>query len=115
MLFLSGLKVNCNKTRAVWIGCKKSNGEAFNHRYKLNWDQSDYRYLGLTFSCDMKRMVMTYYENKVKEIELELEQWSKRMLAPLVQTNIGNYIQNEGIKVHIKVSFRDVIFLLKKL
>ena len=37
---LSGLKVNNSKTRAAWIGCKKFSRETFNHRLKLNRNQT---------------------------------------------------------------------------
>ena len=46
---VSGLKINISKTRAVWIGCKKYNGETFNHRYKLDWTQNDFTILGIKF------------------------------------------------------------------
>ena len=48
---MSGLKINVSKTRAVWIGCKKYNGETFNHRYKLDWTQNDFTILGIKFSA----------------------------------------------------------------
>ena len=45
----SGLKLNSTKTRAVWIGCEKFSGETFNHRLKLDWNQTDFTILGIKF------------------------------------------------------------------
>ena len=62
---LSGLKVNNSKTRAVWIGCKKFSGETFNHRLKLNWNQTNFEILGIKFSCNRDTMIEINYKEKV--------------------------------------------------
>ena len=80
---LSGLKVNNSKTRAVWIGCKKFSGETFNHRLKLNWNQTNFEILGIKFSCNLDTMIEINYKEKIAQIEKEIKQWSKRKLTPL--------------------------------
>ena len=79
----SGLKLNSTKTRAVWIGSKKFSGETFNHRLKLDWNQTDFTILGIKFSCNIDTIVDINYNNKLIEIEKEMKQWSKRILTPL--------------------------------
>ena len=79
---MSGLKVNNSKTRAVWIGCRKFSGETFNHRLKLNWNQTDFEILGIKFSCNLDTMTEINYKEKIKQIDIELKQWSKRKLTP---------------------------------
>ena len=79
----SGLKLNSTKTRAVWIGCEKLSGETFNHRLKLDWNQTDFTILGIKFSCNLNTMVDINYTIKLKEIEKEIKQWAKRILTPL--------------------------------
>ena len=79
---MSGLKVNNSKTRAVWIGCRKFSGETFNHRLKLNWNQTDFEILGIKFSCNLDTMTEINYKEKIKQIDVELKQWSKRKLTP---------------------------------
>ena len=54
----SGLKLNSTKTRAVWIGCEKFSGETFNHRLKLDWNQTDFTILGMKFSCNLNTMAI---------------------------------------------------------
>ena len=79
----SGLKVNASKTKAVWIGSRKFSGETFNHRLKLDWSQNDFIILGIKFSCNLDRIIDLNYNEKIKEIEKEIKQWSKRILTPL--------------------------------
>ena len=61
---MSGFKVNNSETRAVWIGSKKFGGDTFNHRYKLDWNQTDFTILGVRFSCNLENMI------KIKQINL---------------------------------------------
>ena len=79
---LSNLKVNSSKTRAIWIGCKKFSGETFNHRLKLNWNQTNFDILGIKFSCNLDTMVKINYKDRIEQIEKELKIWSKRKLTP---------------------------------
>ena len=79
----SGLKLNANKTRAVWIGSQKFSGETFNHRLKLDWSQTDFTILGIKFSCNLDTIVDINYNVKLAEIEKEMKQWSKRILTPI--------------------------------
>ena len=79
---ISGLKVNNSKTKAVWIGSKKFSGETFNHRFKLDWNQNNFEILGIIFSCNLDTMIQLNYVKKLKQIDRDLKQWSKRILTP---------------------------------
>ena len=79
---LSNLKVNSSKKRAIWINCKKFSGETFNHRLKLNWNQTNFDILGIKFSCNIDTMVKIKYKDKIEQIEKELKICSKRKLTP---------------------------------
>ena len=84
----SGLKVNSSKTKAVWIGSRKFSGETFNHRLKLDWSQEDFTILGIKFSCNLDTIIDLNFKEKLKEIQRELKQWSKRILTPLGRITI---------------------------
>ena len=84
----SGLKLNSTKTRAVWIGSKKFSGETFNHRLKLDWNQTDFIILGIKFSCNLDTVVDINYSMKYIEIAKEMKRWSKRILTPLGRLTI---------------------------
>ena len=85
---ISGLKVNSSKTRAVWIGSRKFCGETFNHRYKLDWNQTDFTILGIKFSFNLDKMIKLNFKEKIKQTEHELKQWSKRLLTPFGRITI---------------------------
>ena len=87
----SGLKLNSTKTRAVWIGCEKFSGGTFNHRLKLDWNQTDFTILGIKFSCNLNTMIDINYTIKLKEIEKEIKQWAKRILTPLGRLTVLNF------------------------
>ena len=84
----SGLKLNSTKTRVVWIGSKKFSGETFNHRLKLDWNQTDFIILGIKFSCNLDTVVDINYSMKYIEIAKEMKRWSKRILTPLGRLTI---------------------------
>ena len=79
----SGLKLNSTKIRAVWIGCEKFSGETFNHRLKLDWNQTDSTILGIKFSFNFNTIVDKNNSTKLKEIKMEIKHWERRILTPL--------------------------------
>ena len=56
--------------------------ETFNHRLKLNWNQTNFDILGIKFSCNLDTMVKINYKDNIEQIEKELKIWSKRKLTP---------------------------------
>ena len=79
----SGLKINLYKTKAVWIGCKKYNGETFNHRFKLEWESERFDLLGIKFSLDLSEMAKINFEPKFHQIMILLKRWSSRNFTPI--------------------------------
>ena len=78
---MSGLKINVDKTRALWIGSSCGSTETFCNEYALDWSQEPLKILGVTFSplvfniWDLNSVEIL---SKVKNI---LNQWSKRKLS----------------------------------
>ena len=85
---MSGLKINKNKTRVIWIGSQKFSGETFNHRFKLDWNQGSFTILGIKFSCNLDEIIDLNFKDKIKQFEEELKQWSKRILTPFGRITI---------------------------
>ena len=79
----SGLKPNIEKTQAVWIGNKIKSKEKLCANYKLNWNESTFKALGIIFSSDISDIVIANYGPKIDQIKKELLQWSKRNLTTL--------------------------------
>ena len=66
----------------------KFSGETFNHRLKLDWTQNDFVILGIKFSCILDTIPEINYNEKIKEIKKEINQWSKRILTPIGRITI---------------------------
>ena len=78
---LSGLKINEEKTRAIWIGAKSNSNVKLCEEYKLDWKQGPVKILGVTFTTnvyDIWDLNSIDVLNKVKSI---LTNWSKRKLT----------------------------------
>ena len=78
---LSGLKINEEKTRAIWIAAKSNSNDKLCNDYKLDWTQGPVKILGVTFTTNVYD-IWTFNSveilNKVKSM---LKQWSKRKLT----------------------------------
>ena len=58
----SGLKVNFEKTHAVWIGIKKYSTASIKTRWKLSWGKTDFKLLGINFHIDLDIMQQKKYK-----------------------------------------------------
>ena len=78
---MSGLKINVDKTRALWIGSSCGSSGKLCEEYALDWSQEPLKILGVTFSP----LVFNIWDLNVQEILLKvkhiLSQWSKRKLS----------------------------------
>ena len=78
---MSGLKINIDKTRALWIGSSSSSTERLCEEFPLDWSQEPLRILGVTFSP----LVFNIWELNSQEILLKvkntLNHWFKRRLT----------------------------------
>ena len=79
--FLSGLKMNPSKTRAIWIGSKKYSDHILCPNYNLLWSHSNFKLLGIEFSLDLDSMVKINYAKKIKEVSAILKSWQHRKLS----------------------------------
>ena len=80
---MSGLRVNIEKTGAVWIGSKKSSSDRLCKDISVNWiDPNDtFKILGITFSTNLESMVLTNYSFVIVTLKKLIAQWSKRNLT----------------------------------
>ena len=78
----SGLSMNIDKTRVIWIGSMKGSGMKLCEDINLNWSQDNFTVLGITFSTNLMDMIDLNYTKKIREMKNTLIQWSKRNLTP---------------------------------
>ena len=78
---MSGLKINVEKTRALWIGSSCGSHETVCEELALDWSQEPLKILGVTLSP----LVFNIWDLNVNEILRKvkhlLNQWSKRKLS----------------------------------
>jgi hypothetical protein len=81
---ISGLKINIEKTSAVWIGSKKGSNEILCTDYKMSWvGVKCFGYLGVTLCTDLNAIVNINYTSTMQAITKQIHHWSKRFLTVL--------------------------------
>ena len=80
---MPGLKINFDKTSAVWIGSEKDSRIRFLPHLEFKWNPATFKVLGVHFSTNTEIVPSINYEGKLLEIQKLLNAWSKRHLTPL--------------------------------
>lgn len=80
---ISGLEVNAEKTKVIWIGSMRGSNIRLCQDYNLQWETGVFSLLGVNLSTDLNTITDVNYEIKLKEIETLFAAWSKRILTPL--------------------------------
>ena len=63
----SGLKVNFDKTHAVWIGLKKYSTASIKTRWKLSWGKINFKLLGIMFNVNLDQIQTINYTDKLQK------------------------------------------------
>ena len=74
---ISGLKINIEKTKAVWIGSLKDKRDGICQYLDITWESETFTLLGVTFSKYLTDMADINYQLKLNNIKNLLIQWSK--------------------------------------
>jgi hypothetical protein len=80
---LSGLNVNYDKTKVVWIGQKKYSSDSIKTKWKLLWNQNTFRMLGVNFHVDLLKMVELNFVEKIESVKKIIGFWKRRILTPV--------------------------------
>ena len=78
---MSGLKINVEKTKAIWIGSISNSPTRLCHNYTLDWTQGPFKILGVTFSTEIYNIWDLNSIDIIKKVECVCKQWSKRKLT----------------------------------
>ena len=112
---LSGLVVNKDKTKLIWLGKKKRSTDMYDTCENLVWGATEFDLLGLHFSVDLENITTLNYLPILNKCQKIINQWKRRKLSPLGKITI--------IKTFILSSFNHIFtslpapstFLIKKL
>ena len=78
---MSGLKINVEKTRAIWIGSLNHSNRQLCKEYKLDWSQGSFKILGVNFTAEVFDIWDVNTEQIYTSIESICKKWSKRKLT----------------------------------
>ena len=78
---MSGLKINVEKTKAIWVGSFSNSLRQMCRNYKLDWTQGPFKILGVTFTTEVFNIWDVNANEIVAKDENLCKQWSKRKLT----------------------------------
>jgi len=85
---LSGLKVNYEKTEALWIGSFKNRTDKLEINQNIKWSSRKVKALGVWFSISKEEAVMPNYQEKKEKISKILYCWQLRRLTLLGKVTV---------------------------
>ena len=85
---ISGLRVNIEKTSAIWIGSKCNSNAIILPDHNLHWVKVHFKILGVIFSTNLDEMVELNYNVAYDSIRQTLCSWSNRNLTPLGKVTV---------------------------
>jgi len=78
---ISGLKINIEKTKAIWIGKNRGKEEKICKNIALNWTKGEFTVLGIVFNTHLHNLTEINLKEKIQTIKNLLEQWKRRNLT----------------------------------
>lgn len=78
---MSGLKINIEKTRAIWIGALSNSHTRLCCDVNLDWSQDSFKVLGVNFSSNVNDIWDLNYHEVLNKVENICKQWTKRKLT----------------------------------
>ena len=85
---MSGLKINVEKTKAIWIGSLSYSNRQVCRDYKLDWTKGPFKVFGVTFTAEIYNIWDVDTNGVLTKIENICNQWSKRKLTLLGRINV---------------------------
>lgn len=85
---ISGLRMNTEKTKLVWLGRKKGSLDKLQVNVELEWGVTEFSLLGLEFNIDLRQMLEKNYNNATNKIKKSILNWNRRYLTPLGKITI---------------------------
>ena len=78
---MSGLKMNKEKTKLVWLGRKKHSREKLAIDSNMHWGNTEFTLLGIDYSVELDLIPIINFKKILKSITSEIEKWSRRKLT----------------------------------
>ena len=78
---MSGLKINEDKTKALWIGAMCHSEKKMCKEYNLDWEQKPLKILGVTFTGEVFDILNHNLDETLHKVNSLINVWSKRRLT----------------------------------
>jgi len=78
---ISGLAINTNKTKAIWIGKSRKYNKPICEDVKLVWTQEEVTVLGVKFNTEVVNLTEINLDCKLKQMQSLFTQWKRRRLT----------------------------------
>ena len=78
---MSDLKINVEKTRAIWIGSMNRSNRKLCLEYNLDWNQEPFKILGVTFTPEVFDIWDQNATDVLKKVENIIKSWSRRKIT----------------------------------
>ena len=80
---ISGLKINTEKTKLIWIGSEVSSKRKLKVSQKLRWGETQFNLLGINFSNELNMIPILNYQNAISKAKRIMNSWKYRYLTPI--------------------------------
>ena len=74
----------------VWIGKKIFSFDTIKTKWKLNWGQTNFKLLGLTFNVAMDKILDLNFNDKIVKIHNIIKLWKRKYLTPIDKITVIN-------------------------
>ena len=78
---MSGLKMNIDKTKAIWIGAMSHSNLKLCENIKLDWEKGPFKILGVNFTVNVHDIWEHNYNDVLGNVEKVLNSWRNRKLT----------------------------------
>ena len=79
----SGLKMNVEKTKVIWIGRRNNSNEKLKISTKLSWGGNSFSLLGIDYTTKIDDMTEINFNKTLETCKIILRNWKKRNLTPI--------------------------------
>ena len=80
---MSGLQINTDKTKLIWIGKNRNSKDEIDVGKPLTWGETTFNLLGVNFSVSLNEMIHINFTPIMKKLEHLFYVWNQRYLTPL--------------------------------
>ena len=85
---MSGLRINTDKSKLIWIGKKRNSKDEIDVGKPLTWGKTTFNLLGVNFSVNLSEMIHINFSPIMKKLEHLFHVWNQRYLTPLGRITI---------------------------